>query len=47
MVSHDLQSVLRYASKILQLEKTQRFFGSKEAYLQSEQGRAYAHVQGA
>lgn len=47
MVSHDLQSVLRYASKILQLEKTQRFFGSKETYLQSEQGRAYAHVQGA
>lgn len=44
MVSHDLQSVLRYASKILQLEKTQRFFGSKETYLQTEQGRAYARV---
>lgn len=36
MVSHDLQTSLKYASHILHLEKSRSFFGKKEEYLKSE-----------
>ena len=35
MISHDMQSALRYATKILHLDKTLLFYGSKEDYLLS------------
>ena len=41
MVSHDIQSAVKYASHILHLKNTQVFFGSTEDYLQSEPGKAF------
>ena len=35
MISHDMQSALRYATKILHLDKTLLFYGSKDDYLLS------------
>ena len=41
MVSHDVKSVINYASHILHLNNTQLFFGTKENYLQSNIGKAF------
>ncbi len=38
MVSHDISSALKYASKILHLEHKQVFFGEKEDYLKTTCG---------
>ena len=38
MVSHDISSALKYASKILHLEHKQVFFGDKQDYLKSTYG---------
>ena len=39
-VSHDLPAAARYASHVLHLAHRPLFFGPREAYLQSEVGRA-------
>ena len=41
MVSHDVQAAVTYASHILHVSEEPRFFGTKEAYLESGIGRAY------
>ncbi len=41
MVSHDVQAAVTYASHILHVSEEPRFFGTKEAYLESGVGRAY------
>ncbi|MDR1131143.1 MAG: metal ABC transporter ATP-binding protein [Oscillospiraceae bacterium] len=41
MVSHDIQSAVRYASHILHLKNTQVFFGKTGDYLQSEVGKTF------
>ena len=38
MVSHDIQSAVKYATHILHLKNTQVFFGKKQDYLQSGVG---------
>lgn len=45
MVSHDLTAALQYASHILHIGGSV-FFGTKEAYLQSPQGRLFAARKG-
>lgn len=42
MVTHDLSVVREAATHVLHLEHTQRFFGTREAYWQSEAGQAFA-----
>lgn len=44
MVSHDITQALGHASHILHLGKEPLFFGSKEAYLRSSIGQAYATI---
>ena len=44
MISHDVQAAVRYANKILHIGKTP-FFGSVEAYLATDKGRAYVAEQ--
>ena len=41
MVSHDIQSAVKYASHILHLKTAQVFFGKTEDYLQSEVGTRF------
>ncbi len=41
MVSHDINSAVRYASHILHLNNTQLFFGKTGDYLNSEAGKAF------
>jgi len=41
MVSHDIQSAVRYASHILHLKTKQVFFGKTADYLQSSVGKAF------
>lgn len=42
MVSHDMESALRYSSHILQIENHRAvFWGTSEEYLNSEAGKAY------
>ncbi len=36
MISHDMESAVKYANKILHLDKTLLFFGKKEDYLESK-----------
>ena len=45
MISHDVAAAVRYASHILHIGDTV-FFGTKEAYLQSPQGRLFAAEKG-
>ena len=40
MISHDISAAVRYADHILHIGDT-IFFGSKEEYLQSEEGRFF------
>jgi zinc transport system ATP-binding protein len=44
MVSHDISAAIKYASHILHMGKTV-FFGNKEAYLQSPEGKAFLAEQ--
>ena len=41
MVTHDIASAVKYATHILHLHHKPIFFGTKEAYVQSEVGRGY------
>lgn len=41
MVSHDVAAAVRYASHILHLGNTPKFFGTKEDYLKTDVGRAF------
>jgi zinc transport system ATP-binding protein len=41
MVSHDIQSSVKYASHILHLKNTQAFFGKTEDYIKSSAGRRF------
>ena len=45
MISHDVAAAVRYASHILHIGKTV-FFGTKEEYLQSPQGKLFAAQKG-
>lgn len=45
MISHDISSVLSYADHVLHIG-TDIFFGTKEAYCQSPQGRAFSLWKG-
>ena len=44
MISHDIGAAVRYASHILHIGHTV-FFGTKEKYLESEQGKFFLHWQ--
>ncbi len=46
MVSHDIAAAVRYASHILHLGRRQLFFGTREEYLSSDIGSAYARAAG-
>lgn len=46
MVSHDIQTALKYASHILHVGKTQLFFGTKQDYLVSEAWKTFGKVRG-
>lgn len=46
MVSHDMQAAVTYADHILHISEEPLFFGTKEAYMQSEIGKAYLSVTG-
>ena len=41
MVSHDIESTVRYASHILHLSESVLFFGTSEEYQKSRAGRAF------
>ncbi|MDR1805892.1 MAG: metal ABC transporter ATP-binding protein [Clostridium sp.] len=41
MVSHDVNSAVKYASHILHLKNTQAFFGKTQAYLETELGKEF------
>lgn len=41
MVSHDIESALQYASHILHLQESARFWGTTEEYRNSEAGRKF------
>ncbi len=41
MISHDIQSAIRYASHILHIGKNVGFFGTKEDYLDSEARKSF------
>lgn len=40
MISHDLNAV-KYATHILQINKTSHFFGTREKYLESDEGKLF------
>ncbi len=42
MVSHDIESVIKYSNKVLHLQNKQLFFGSTKEYLESEIGKKYS-----
>ena len=46
MVSHDIGAAIRYASHILHVSKTPLFFGTKEEYLKTPTGKAFASMGG-
>jgi zinc transport system ATP-binding protein len=46
MVSHDVETAIKYASHILHVSSTPLFFGTKEDYLQSEVGRRFTEGMG-
>jgi len=45
MVSHDILTATQYASHILHLGKTPKFFGTKDDYLKSDIGKFYLNYQ--
>ena len=46
MVSHDIRAAVMYGDHILHISEEPLFFGTKEAYLQSEVGKSYLSVTG-
>lgn len=46
MVSHDLEAAMQYATHILQIGSAQLFFGTAEAYRNSNIGKAYLQQEG-
>ncbi len=46
MVSHDVTAAIRYASHILHVSRTPLFFGTKDEYLQTPAGKAFASMGG-
>ena len=44
MISHDITAALKYASHILHVSHTPRFFGKTEDYLLTEQGKIFTGV---
>jgi zinc transport system ATP-binding protein len=46
MVSHDIQAAATYADHILHISEEPLFFGTRDEYLQSKIGKAYAAVTG-
>ncbi len=46
MVSHDVESAVRYATHILHLGKTQTFFGTTEEYVRSSLGKRFLETEG-
>ncbi|MDR2501622.1 MAG: metal ABC transporter ATP-binding protein [Oscillospiraceae bacterium] len=47
MVSHDIQSAVKYASHILHLRTKQEFYGKTADYLQTEAGKSFVGEGGA
>lgn len=41
MVTHDMEAAVKYANRILHVEKEQRFFGEIQEYLQSDTGKKF------
>lgn len=46
MVSHDMQAAIKYADKILHIDKKQLFFGAKEEYLKSDAQKRLNYIGG-
>lgn len=46
MVTHDISSAVSYASHVLHIDNVQKFFGTKDAYIQSDIGKAYIAIRG-
>lgn len=46
MVTHDIHPALNSANKILYLDQTSSFFGTKEEFFSSEKGRVYLEESG-
>lgn len=46
MVSHDIAAAVRYATHILHIGHKTNFFGTKEEYIKSEEGRAFTSLPG-
>ncbi len=46
MVSHDIEAALRHATHILHIGHDRPFYGTRDAYLESDIGRAFAAVGG-
>jgi zinc transport system ATP-binding protein len=46
MVSHDMNAAVKYAGHILHIGGKQKFFGTKEDYLNSRIGQAFLSVMG-
>ena len=44
MVSHDMRCALKYANRVLHLNKAQAFFGTTADYLKSPVGQSFAHA---
>ncbi|MDR1560061.1 MAG: ABC transporter ATP-binding protein [Clostridiales bacterium] len=44
MVSHDVQSAVKYASHILHLKNTQVFFGKTDDYIKSDVGKVFLGI---
>ncbi len=45
MVSHDMEATMKYATHILHLSHRQLFFGTREDYLKTREGRLFAGTQ--
>ncbi len=46
MISHDVTAAVKYADHVLQLGKTQLFFGSTEDYIESDIGKTFIAESG-
>lgn len=46
MVSHDIAAAVKYASHILHVSHTPLFFGTKDDYIKSDAGKAFAVSEG-
>ena len=44
MVTHDIKAALKYATHVLHLQNKPLFFGTRDAYLESDVGRGYTAI---